>query len=398
MVYPADEDERFLKGHNGKLFITISIIFLLLKLTQRLLPPLLPELIDDLGITVFLAGAALTTLRLTTAVAQYPSGRAADQFNRSTLILASLLTGVIALGVLALSKIYIIFLFGLVLFGLCLALFFPAARALLSDIYHEKRGRAFGVHAMGIDFAGILAAGIAILIVTVATWRAAFIPILVVILPFGLLFYALSRENVRVCAIDLDIHDTGRRIFTEPSVRRVLVVYCLFSIAQSGITSFLPTFLINVHGFPFEIASSSFALIYGVGIFSKPIAGALSDRIPRQIVGGGNQFLAGLGVMLMILTSNSLMVLLGVAVFAFGQRGVAPPLQAYLMDTFAEDSMAGDLGAFRGLYMAAGSLGPVYTGFLSGVFGFIPAYATLLILYLVGSAILLWSTIKPTWL
>lgn len=394
MVYPADKDERLSKGHNGKIFLTISLIFLLLKLTQRLLPPLLPEVIDELGITVFLAGAALTTLRLTTAVAQYPSGRAADQLNRSTLILASLLTGVIALGVLSLSINYGTFLFGLVLFGLCLALFFPAARALLSDIYHEKRGRAFGVHAMGIDFAGILAAGIAILIVTIATWRAAFFPILLIILPLTLFFPALSREKIRISAIDLHIRDTGKRIFTESSVRRVLVVYCLFSIAQSGITSFLPTFLINEHEFSFAIASSSFAIIYGIGMFSKPIAGSLSDRMPRQIIGGSNLFLAGLGVMLMILTSNSLIVVLGVAVFGFGQRGVAPPLQAYLMDIFAEESMAGDLGAFRGFYMAAGSLGPLFTGFVSGVFGFTPAYATLLALYLLGAAILLWSTFK----
>jgi predicted MFS family arabinose efflux permease len=286
------------------------------------------------------------------------------------------------------------FLLGLILFGLCLALFFPAARALLSDIYHERRGRAFGVHAMGIDFAGILAAGIAILIVAVATWRAAFVPILLLMVPFAVLFPVLSRQNIKINSIDLQIRGTGKRIFSDSSIRWVLVVYCLFSIAQSGITSFLPTFLINVHDFSFAFASSSFAIIYGVGIFSKPIAGILSDRIPRKLVGGGNLFLAGLGVVMMILTSHTWIIIVGVGVFAFGQRGVAPPLQAYLMDLFSEDSMAGDLGAFRGFYMAAGSLGPVYTGFVSGVFGFIPAYTTLLALYLVGAAILLWPAVR----
>lgn len=58
MVYETDGPERLFTGHTGRIFIILTLILVSLQLTQRLLPPLLPEIIDDLAITAFLAGVA----------------------------------------------------------------------------------------------------------------------------------------------------------------------------------------------------------------------------------------------------------------------------------------------------------------------------------------------------
>jgi hypothetical protein len=49
---------------------------------------------------------------------------------------------------------------------------------------------------MGGDIAGILAAGVAVWIISASTWRGAFLPLLVIILPAPLLLSRLSREPI----------------------------------------------------------------------------------------------------------------------------------------------------------------------------------------------------------
>jgi hypothetical protein len=72
----------------------------------------------------------------------------------------------------------------------------------------------------------------------------------------------------------------------------------------------------------------------------------------------------------------------GVFVFAMGQKAFPAPVQAYLMDMFPEGGMAGDLGAVRTIYIGAGSLGPVYVGYVAGRLSYTTAFAGFVIMLL----------------
>jgi MFS family permease len=219
MAYETLEQERLFTGHTGRIFLLITFITICLQLTQRLLPPLLPAIMDDLAITVFLGGIALTLLRIGRASMEYPGGRFADQLTRTTVILASLGFSVVGLIVLALSTTFIGFVAGITVFGMGLGLYIPSSRTLISDIFYEKRGRAFGLNIMGGDIAGIIAAGVAILILSIAGWRAAFLPLAIVLLPLPVWLYHLSREPVRVEPVEFGLRDTIFRLFGDPSMR-----------------------------------------------------------------------------------------------------------------------------------------------------------------------------------
>lgn len=104
MTYETDGRERLFTGHTGRLFILITLISVVLMLSYRILPPLLPTIIDDLGRTTFLVGIALSLLRLSRAVMEYPSGRFADQLTRSTVVLGGLVVGIVGVGTLSLSR------------------------------------------------------------------------------------------------------------------------------------------------------------------------------------------------------------------------------------------------------------------------------------------------------
>lgn len=393
MVYVTDDQERLFKGHTGQIFVLLTVLLLCLQLARRLLPPLLPTIIDDFGITAFSAGVALTLLRISRASMEYPSGRFADQLSRTTVLVVCLGVIIIGLSILSLAISYWIFILGVVVFGLGSGLYSPASRALLSDIFREKRGRAFGIHMMGSDLSGILAAGIGVLIVSIATWRGAFLPLATVLVALLIAFYLLSRETFKIESVEFGLQKTGIRLFGDPSLRWIVLVYSLYVVASSGFISFLPTFLIEVHGASFELASSAFALVYGVGAIAKPVSGFLSDSIPRTSVAGGNLIVAVSGLVLLVIAPVTGVALGGVFLYAIGQRGVPPALQAFLMDRFPDESMGGDLGAMRTIYMTIGSFGPALTGFIASRFGFVPAYTSLILFFLSGGLILIWFSV-----
>ena len=383
-------EQSLITGYSGHMFLLLTVTFIAIKVTQRLLPPLLPAIIDDLGITAFMAGVALTLLRITRASMQYPGGRVSDQLTRTTVLLPSLVFVIVGLAFLSISTEYPIFLFGILLFGMGLGLFDPAARATLTDLFEEKRGRAFGLHLMGGDIAGILAAGVAVWIVSVATWRGAFIPLLVLILPAPLLLSLLSREPMRVSRIDVGVRETAGRLLSNTKMRWLLIVYSLFVFSISGVVGFLPPFLTEVHGFSFALASSAYALLYVVGTGAKPVAGAASDRFPRLLVVITGLLCGAGGLALLVFAHAPLLALVGVGVYAVGHTAIPPPLQAYLMDLFPDDNVGGDFGAVRMTYLAIGSFGPAYVGFLAGQFGYVPAFTTLIGFLLLAGLILLW--------
>jgi predicted MFS family arabinose efflux permease len=354
-----------------------------------LLPPLLPAIIEDLSISAFLAGSALTIFRIARASMEYPSGRLADQLSRTTVLLVCI--SLVILGVLLLSQAlsYLVYVLGVTLFGFGLGLYSPASRALLSDVFVEKRGRAFGIHFMGSDISGVAATGVAVVVLSIGTWRSAFLPLAVGLVFLLILFYFYSREPIRINSVELGVRDTVGRLSKDPTLRWMLVVYSLFVMASSGVISFLPTFLMEVHDFSFVYASSAFALVYGVGVVTKPISGFLSDVWRRPPVAGGNLVMAACGLGIIAFAPARAIAIGGVLLYAIGQRGVPPALQAFLMDRFPDGSMGGDLGAMRTIYMMVGSLGPGYTGLVASTLGFVPAYTSMILFFFAGGLILL---------
>jgi predicted MFS family arabinose efflux permease len=205
MVYTYDDREQLFSGHTGRLFILLTTLWFCVSLTSRLLPPLLPEIIDTLGITSFLAGVALTIERIARASAEFPSGQLADQLSRTAVLIGCVGFAIVGIAILSIAYTYLLFVIGVIVFGIGRGMYSPASRALLSDVFYEKRGRAFGLHMMGSEAAGVAGSGISIVIVTYATWRTAFAPLALVLCPLLIWFYFLSREPVNIEPFSLHI-------------------------------------------------------------------------------------------------------------------------------------------------------------------------------------------------
>lgn len=374
----ARQEERLSRGYSGRIFITLTLGLLSIKVGQRLLPPVLPMIISDLRITAFEAGIALTVMSVTRAVLQYPSGRYSDRLSRKTVLLASLGLGLLGLSLLTSSISYVMFIVGIVVLGGAVGLYDPADRALLSDTFQEKRGRAFGFHLLASDMAGILASGVAIVVAT-ATWQAAFLSPMAMLALVSVLLLLWSREVVELRWVGLEVGETVTRLAATPSFRWIVLVYVLVIFASNGVISFLPTFLIVAHGFPFGLASSTFAVLFVVGLVVRPAGGWLSDRVSRLVVVSGVILISAISLGLLVVAPVSAVAIVAVIGFAVGQRAFGPPLQAFLMDEFPDESMGGDLGATRAVASVIGSLSPAYVGFVASNVSYTAAYASLIV-------------------
>lgn len=382
-------EERLLSGYSGRIFVLLGVGFVTIKLGQRLPPALMPVIIEDLSMTTVQAGIALSLLGFLQAAFQYPSGRLSDQLSRTTVIAASLVLAIVGIAVIALSVNVLLFLVGIAIFGAAFGLFGPADRAFVSDLFVARRGRALGVHSAGSDVAGVIAAGVAVVIVAVLPWQAGFVlalPVLALVL-VGLLRW--SREPVALGRVTLGIRETSARLFGQSRFRWLVLAYALVVLAVRGAMEFLPTFLVATQGFSFGLASGAFGLMFAVGLAVRPVTGTLGDAFSKPGIAAVSVLLGGLGIAALVVAPSPLLGLAGVVLFGVGQRGFTPPLQAYLMDSFPDDSMGGDFGATRMVYLGIGSFGPAFVGVVADATSFRAAYLVLAAVLLVAAGIVI---------
>lgn len=329
------------------------------------LSPLLPRIIATVSITSFEAGIALSIMWGLAAVFQYPGGRASDQLSRKTVLIAAL--GVIVLGSLLLSQAatYPGFVIGTALIGVGGGLYWPTAFAHLSDLFVARRGQAFGINAAAGDVGGILASGLAGIILFTTVWRRAFVPVAVFAGLVAVLVHRWSREPYAVDRVDLGLRETAGHLFRAKRIRRVLVVYALIMFVFQGTVSFLPTFLQVEKGFTPGLANATFSLLFVSGIVSKPIVGRIGDRLGHATVSAGVAVVAATGLTAALTASIPALVIGAVVVFALGFGALFPLVITYLMDRFPDASMGGDLGGLRTVAYAIASVGPAYVGFVA---------------------------------
>lgn len=373
----ADRPERLVHGYAGRLFLAISLGWLLLQGGRLVLSPLLPTVSADLGLSNVQAGFAFTMLWGLYALLQYPSGRLSDRLSRKTLLVAGLLLSTVGFAVIGISGTYRWFILGATVVGFGVGLYPTPARGLLSDLFVARRGQAFGIHTAAGDLGGLLAAGLATLVLVVATWRWAYLPVVLAVAAIALALHAFSREPYDLRWVDLAVRETGRRLLGIARLRGLLVAYILFAVTWQSTTAFLPTFLLAEKGFSPAVANASFGAYFLVGAAVKPVSGGLADRLPRGRFAAAVLALAGVTMAAVLAVEGFVPVGVGIVVFAAGLMAFPPVMQAHLMDSFPTESMGGDLGGMRSVYIAVGSLGPTVVGLVADVASFTHAFAVL---------------------
>ncbi|MFB6184049.1 MAG: MFS transporter [Haloarculaceae archaeon] len=380
--------ERLFTGYSGRISTVLAVGWMATLLGRQAISPLLPAIMDSLDITPGRAGLALTAMIVLYSLVQYPSGRMSDQLSRTTVVLGSIVVMVAGFGLLAITRTYPGFLVGVAVVGVGAGAFFSPARAFVSDLFVRRRGQALGVQTTAGQVGGILAATSAAVVLSIAGWQFAFLPAIVALCLVGGLLIWWSRDPIEVSPVEMNLYETGVRLFGMATIRKLLVAHVLVTFAITAFMGFLPTLLQVEKGLSPPLASAGFALVYVVGMVSGPVAGRLSDHYVRTVVIVGTLVVGCAGLVVLVGSASRPAMAVGVALTSAGLWGYVPPMTAEIMDRLPDGNLGGDFG-FLKMVAGLGGLGPAYVGVVAQRTTYGTAFAGLAVCLLAGAVVVL---------
>tara|TARA_A100001037_G_scaffold306608_1_gene353271 strand:- start:35703 stop:36929 length:1227 start_codon:yes stop_codon:yes gene_type:complete len=375
--------DKIFGEYRGQMLLLVAMGWAITQTGRFLLPPLLPIIMEEVKISVVIAGVVLTIMQVVYAITQYPSGKISDWVGRPIIIIPGM--GLIGLSFFFIAGIKTAFMliFAVVLLGLGRAMYNVPSRALISDLYVGRRGRAMGIFTAGSDLGGIFAGLLSIVLAMAYLVLVEGIPNWRVVVGFcGIVSFFLigafilvnqegygrgekSGEGIKSSVKKDIIYIVGER-----SQRETVLAFALFIFVATAMVNFLPLYLIEGKGFDLRTAGSIFGWFFLLGMVVKPIIGALSDRAPRYLISIGGLLVSMGGIGFLLVSETVFGVVISIAIFAIGYKGQFPVIDAILMDSAPKKSTGSHIGAARSIFFTIGGMGAAYMGFAIEHYGY----------------------------
>ncbi|MFO7926632.1 MAG: MFS transporter [Halobacteriota archaeon] len=370
-----------------------TLAFTATMVARLVISPVVPQITADFAVSKGTIGLALTGMWAAYALSQFPSGILSGRLGERRVILTALGLTATASTLLALAPSYPVFAITAVALGAGAGLHYSVATSFLAR-HFDQVGRAIGIHMTGGPIAGLLAPIAAAAVGVRYGWRPALLLGAAVAIPTFTLFWLRidptppARPNVRMRS-RFEVAPL-RELLGRPQIRYTMFLSVGGAFSWQATASFLPTFLIEHHGYSAAGASVLFSGYFVVHGLTQPLLGTLSDRFGRDRIAA---IAFGTGV----LGYGSLVVGSGAVVLAaIPLVGLAmswgAPVQSRFIDILGASERATGFGLVRTVYMTVGALGSVVVGSLSDVAGWriafgavaaVLAFECLLTVYLV---------------
>jgi MFS family permease len=366
------------------------------------LPPVIPLLVADFGISYGQAGFLLTVFFLMYLLFQLPAGIVGDRIGQSRVIVAGLLAMTVGIGIASVAQTYEMLLVAQAVAGIGGSTFHPVGMSIISDVEGtETEGRAMGVFGfggtVGIMAAPVLVGGLA----AITTWRIALAGGAVFALAVTLLSGpALLRA--RGADTPSPTTDGGRSGSVGEQIKaavetakfeisgRIVVLFCItlvLSMQARGVQTFTTAFVSAETGSSLAAGNFSFFTLLVGGSIASLWAGELADRIDRATLGAavaaatallvaGNlvviPLLGGLPSIVVLAVLSGWFALIGVALYA------TYPVKNALVSTEADVDSSGSLFGLIQTASAFGSAaGPAVFGVVATRWGVAAAFPSI---------------------
>jgi FSR family fosmidomycin resistance protein-like MFS transporter len=329
-----------------------------------IIPPLLPALRQQFQLSYTEAGALYSLYRFWGDILQAPVAYIVHLVPAHALIAGGLVWSSVGMALASFSLTYGMLAGLFALSGAGRATYRALAAAVLSRAFgRESRARAIALHMSGSSIGQVLAPFLVGVLLTSYGWRLPLLlwPVLG-LFTGGSLFFSLKKQQGSLA--------TGAKPLRLPFFSRPMAVYLLaisfWGIAQSGLMTFLPLFLVDRRGFSKEKAAAIYGMMSLAGALLRPLVGSLMDRMGRRkpiLIGGF--ILCGLSILgLTSLPSSWVMYACVVALgtFGSGQSGLS---EVFLIEMIPSDRREESLGFMFTIRMGIAALSPIIVGFFS---------------------------------
>lgn len=343
------------------------------------LSPVVPEIASEFDVSNGRIGLALSGMWLAYALTQLPSGVLADRYgDRAVMFVSVAGTGVTTL-LVVLAPGYLVFSVGVFLLGGVAGLHYSVGTAVVTRLY-DRTGTAIGLHNSGATIAGVLAPVIVAWIAVCYGWRPAVATTLVVALPIAGLIHVLLRDRqprrpngglIEGLAID-----RARSVLARPAVGFTVLIAVISDFTWQAIASFLPTFLVQYHGFSGTVAGVLFAGYFLAQGGLQVVVGMIADRFGHDAAITACMFAGMLGIGLLITDLGLIAVGAGIVLLG-ASMGFGAAVFPRVMSLFTEEDQGYGFGAFRTVYMVFSASGPAVVGTIADRFGWSASFGFL---------------------
>lgn len=269
------------KKFEAKNVIIVSFAHLIHDTYSAFLAPILPLLINKLGITVMLAGL-LDIVRKIPALLNPFIGILADRISvRYFIILAPAITAV-SMSLLGIAPGYIFVLILVFMAGVGSAIFHVPAPVMIKHVSHNQIGKGMSFYMLGGELARTL--GPLLILGAISLWGLEgtyrLIPLGIIATLF--LFFRLRKIEIRKDfnrPQELNASSTFRNLL--PFFITIAGIMFFRSAMKSALTLYLPTYL-TAKGSNLWFAGISLSILQLAGAGGTFVAGIISDKIGRK--------------------------------------------------------------------------------------------------------------------
>ena len=277
-----------------------------------IITPILPDISEDLGVKVAVAGLLVTAYAMVGGIAAVFSGPFIDRVGRKPVVVAGMITLTIATALSAIAPTFLTLAAARALAGLGVACLTPAVFAAVGDYFsYEERGRAMSWVISANTSASILGVPAGALISGLLSWRWTFVVLTGLLVIFSwLLFVRLPKDAPRA-----EDRGPGSGMNAIPRVLRQLpTTMALFSNYLSTSYWFVFATYMGAY-FHDEFGLAKWALggltmTMGFGVLlGSNVGGRLSDKVGKRPVIVWSS--AGCAVFIALVTTASVVMAVG---------------------------------------------------------------------------------------
>jgi predicted MFS family arabinose efflux permease len=287
MSEPPAPDERAVYSQSMRILALISSGHALSNFYALCLPPLIPFLKADFGVSYAALGLVLSIRSFSAGILQVPVGILVDAAGAKRVLLGGLLLMTVGFGIFGAAPSYAWLIFGAVLLGFGMSTLRPSNYKILNaSIPPAWMGRAYGVNMFSAHAGRAVAPAITIALTALWSWRLAVAAITVT----GLVIVAGLVSQWRIVRDDtLPVRDGKEtrileelRLLASRTIALFFVFYLLSALATNGLHSFSVVALVQLQNTPIEAASGALTGFLAAGAIGVLAGGFIVDKTPRH--------------------------------------------------------------------------------------------------------------------
>ena len=345
----------------------------------------LPEIQAAFHLNSVGVGGILSARELASGLVALPGGVVVDILRRYWGQLLAACLGVAAVGclVMGVSPVYPLLLVGIAVVAVSHSIWHLPASASLSHHFPHRRGAVLAAHGVGGSVGDVAGPVVTGALLVFLGWRE-LISVYAVV-PFFLGAVAVwsfrhigGTEEPPTVAVRQRV-DATRRLLQTPALWGLTVVRGFRAMALVALVTILPLYLGNELQMGTAARGFHVGLLIAVGLFAKPVAGLLSDRLGRKNVLVPGLLWSCLVAFALTLFNTGLPLTIMIALLGLFLYPDQPILTAAVFDVVGSEVASTGLGIVACVGFLMAMLSPLIAGALYETLGFAPT------IYYIGS-------------